>query len=57
MRALEQLAAGEPVTRIALDLGHENVSAFIAMFRRTFGVTPARISCVTALAPFERERE
>ncbi|MDD1483884.1 AraC family transcriptional regulator [Burkholderia thailandensis] len=42
MRALEMLAAGAPVTRVALDLGYDNVSAFIVMFRRCFGVTPAR---------------
>lgn len=42
LRALELLAAGRPVTAIALDLGYGNVSAFIAMFRRTFGVTPGR---------------
>lgn len=42
MRALEMLATGTPVTRIAIDLGYDNVSAFIAMFRRTFGVTPTR---------------
>ena len=42
LRALELLAAGEAVTTIALELGYENVSAFIAMFRRTFGVTPGR---------------
>jgi AraC-like DNA-binding protein len=42
LRALELLAADQPVTRIALDLGYENVSAFIAMFRRTFGTTPGR---------------
>ena len=42
MRALEMLASGAAVTTIALDLGYENVSAFIAMFRRTFGVTPAQ---------------
>jgi len=40
MRALERLAAGASVTAIALDLGYDNVSAFIAMFRRAFGVTP-----------------
>lgn len=40
LRALELLAAGKPVTSIALDLGYGNVSAFIALFRRTFGVTP-----------------
>jgi len=42
MRALEMLASGAAVTTIALDLGYENVSAFIAMFRRTFGVTPTQ---------------
>jgi len=42
MRAIEMLAAGSPVTTIALDLGYGNVSAFIAMFRRAHGVTPAR---------------
>jgi AraC-like DNA-binding protein len=42
MRALERLAAGTPVTAIALDLGYDNLSAFIAMFRRTFGVTPTQ---------------
>ncbi|WP_323122713.1 AraC family transcriptional regulator [Burkholderia alba] len=42
LRALEMLAAGLPVTRIALDLGYDNVSAFIAMFRRQLGATPAR---------------
>jgi len=36
------LASGMAVTTIALDLGYENVSVFIAMFRRTFGVTPAK---------------
>lgn len=39
LRALELLAAGKPVTAIALDLGYDNVSAFIALFRRMFGTT------------------
>lgn len=42
VRALELLAAGEPVTSIALQLGYDNASAFIALFRRTFGTTPGR---------------
>ena len=42
LRALELLAAGQPVTTIALDLGYDNVSAFIAMFKRVMGVTPGR---------------
>ncbi len=40
LKALELLAAGRPVTAVALDLGYDNVSAFIALFRRVFGVTP-----------------
>ncbi|MEQ9721305.1 AraC family transcriptional regulator [Yersinia alsatica] len=42
LRALELLAAGKPVTAIALGLGYDNVSAFIALFRRVFGTTPGR---------------
>jgi AraC-like DNA-binding protein len=42
MRALEMLAADTPVTTIAFDLGYDTVGAFIALFRRTFGVTPTR---------------
>ena len=42
LRAIELLATGTPVTAIALSLGYDNVSAFIAMFRRVHGVTPAR---------------
>lgn len=41
-RGVELLVAGESVSRIALDLGYENASAFIAMFRRCFGVTPGK---------------
>lgn len=44
MRAVELLAAEHAVTAIALDLGYEDVSAFIAAFRRMFGVTPARFA-------------
>jgi AraC-like DNA-binding protein len=40
LRSLELLADGMAVTTIALELGYENVSAFIALFRRTFGCTP-----------------
>jgi AraC-like DNA-binding protein len=41
LRSLEMLAAGLPVTTVALDLGYATASAFIALFRRTFGETPA----------------
>jgi AraC-like DNA-binding protein len=42
LKALEWLAQDMPVTAIALDLGYESPSAFIAMFRRTLGVSPSR---------------
>jgi AraC-like DNA-binding protein len=42
LRALERLAAGESVTTVALELGYEGPSAFIAMFRSRLGATPGR---------------
>ncbi|NIA00305.1 helix-turn-helix domain-containing protein [Massilia sp. CCM 8734] len=41
MRALEMLAAGKPVTTVAMDLGYASASAFIKLFAREFGATPA----------------
>lgn len=41
MLALPRLAAGEPVTRVALDLGYASPSAFTRMFRRVLGVSPS----------------
>ncbi|ARQ00382.1 AraC family transcriptional regulator [Pseudorhodoplanes sinuspersici] len=40
LRSLEMLTENTPVTSVALDLGYDSISAFIALFRRTFGVTP-----------------
>lgn len=40
--ALQRLADGDFVTTIAGDLGYESVSAFITMFKRMLGKTPAR---------------
>lgn len=51
LHALEMLAAGKPVTAMALDLGYGNASAFIALFRRTFGVTPGRYEPVRHALP------
>jgi AraC-like DNA-binding protein/mannose-6-phosphate isomerase-like protein (cupin superfamily) len=42
LHALVGLAEGRPVTVLALDLGYHSPSAFIAAFKRAFGVTPAR---------------
>jgi AraC-like DNA-binding protein len=39
--ALEPLAAGRPVGEVALRCGYENTSAFIAVFKSHFGLTPA----------------
>lgn len=41
LRSLELLAAGRPVTAIALDLGYASAASFITAFRRTLGQTPA----------------
>lgn len=38
--AMPRLAAGEPVTTVAVDLGYENPVAFTLMFRRAFGSPP-----------------
>ena len=38
--AMPRLAAGEPVTTIAIDLGYENPAAFTLMFKRAFGSPP-----------------
>ncbi|HTO53649.1 MAG TPA: helix-turn-helix transcriptional regulator [Myxococcota bacterium] len=42
MQALELLAAGEPVTQVALAVGYESTSAFISRFRQVLGTTPGR---------------
>jgi len=42
VRALPRLCAGHSVEAVALDLGYATSSAFIAMFRRLTGSSPAR---------------
>lgn len=42
VRAVQLLAEGMPVTRIAARVGFQSPSAFVAAFRRTLGSTPAR---------------
>jgi AraC-like DNA-binding protein len=39
---LIKLAGGSSVTEVAFDLGYRNVSTFIAIFRKQFGVSPLR---------------
>ncbi len=40
--AVERLARGEPVTRVAYDVGFDSPSAFIQAFRAITGTTPGR---------------
>ena len=42
LAAIERLDAGQPVTRIALDLGYASPSAFSSAFRRVLGESPSR---------------
>jgi AraC-like DNA-binding protein len=47
-RALELLADGGSVTSVALTLGYDSISSFIALFRRAMGVTPAKFMAQAA---------
>ncbi|MFT3878681.1 MAG: helix-turn-helix transcriptional regulator [Gemmatales bacterium] len=42
LHALRLLAAHRAVTSVALEVGYESTSAFIAMFKKTLGTTPYR---------------
>ena len=42
LHALHHLAHGEAVTQVALEVGYESPSAFVATFSRAFGTTPGR---------------
>jgi AraC-like DNA-binding protein len=49
--SLQRLARGDSVQRVALDLGYENASGFITMFRKAVGQPPARYLADRAGAP------
>jgi AraC-like DNA-binding protein len=40
IRGIDRLNQGEPVTKVAFDLGYSSASAFIYMFRQKLGVPP-----------------
>lgn len=40
--ALRELASGEAVQNVAAELGYESVNAFITMFKKALGTTPAQ---------------
>jgi transcriptional regulator GlxA family with amidase domain len=44
LRALQLLADDVSVTRTAMSVGYDSMSAFVAAFRRTIGTTPGRSS-------------
>ncbi|MBJ7313157.1 AraC family transcriptional regulator [Rugamonas sp. CCM 8940] len=43
-KGVEWLSAGQSVTTVAMELGYDSVSSFIALFRRTLGTTPAQFA-------------
>ncbi|HEX7916785.1 helix-turn-helix transcriptional regulator [Rudaea sp.] len=51
MDALSRIATGHSVTSAALDVGYNSPSAFAAMFRRTFGVSPTHYVISDATHP------
>jgi AraC-like DNA-binding protein len=42
LSAIERLAAGSSVTRVAFEVGYDDVSSFISAFKASMGTTPAR---------------
>jgi AraC-like DNA-binding protein len=42
LEALRLLAAGNPVTNVAFDVGYDSPSAFVSMFKRALGRTPSQ---------------
>ncbi len=48
LHALRLLAAGQPVTTVALESGYQSTSAFISMFKKALGATPYRYRSATS---------
>lgn len=46
--AIRELASGASVQRVSGDLGYESVTAFITMFKKALGKTPAQYLCSIA---------
>jgi AraC-like DNA-binding protein len=56
LHALRLLAADRAVTAVALEVGYDSPSAFIAAFKSLFGTTPARyFGRATAQAQFSAQ--
>jgi AraC-like DNA-binding protein len=48
LHGVRLLGTGESVTNVALDAGYSSTSAFIAAFKKAFGITPSRYSSPSA---------
>lgn len=55
-RAVELLAGGPKVTNVALEVGYDSPSAFVAMFRRELGSTPRAYLRGASKAEADRRR-
>ncbi|ABD87754.1 AraC family transcriptional regulator [Rhodopseudomonas palustris] len=42
MLALQRMAEGAPIQRLAVELGYESAASFVTMFRKTLGSSPGR---------------
>ena len=51
LAALERLSENHSVTTVALELGYNSPSAFIAMFRQCLGMTPTQYISPTTVQP------
>ena len=56
LHAIRLLAEGEPVTRVALEVGYSSVSAFVAVFRKEFGTTPGGYAATRSASTHPRPR-
>lgn len=54
LESIRRLAAGVPVTTVAVDLGYESPGAFSTMFRRALGIAPRNFAAGGPVAAAQR---
>jgi AraC-like DNA-binding protein len=54
--AIQSMARGASVKSVANELGYENASSFVTMFRKALGQSPARYMAARAAASTPPER-
>ena len=57
MNAVAKLAAGGSVSQVAADVGYEDVSAFIAVYKRAFGHTPGKRKAAMGRGQYHRPKD